>query len=133
MLLVLAQDYPSRIPNPMSQLGLNGGLDATSVHKGPTLRDTLGPHQPLDMDLQTQKDPKADSFRPGPPSPMSTHSDPRPRTSFQGVQSSKKILRKEFSRLGRNLRQRLLCGYFAMNGNGSDQRFNNELGEESSG
>ena len=63
---------------------------------------------------------------------MSTHSDVGPRTSIQGVQSLKKRLRKEFSRFGRNLRQRLLCGFFAMNGNGSDQRFNNELGEESS-
>ena len=85
VLLVLAQDYLSHIPNPMSQFGLNGGLDATSVHEGPTLQDTLGPYQPLDMDLQTQSDPKADSFGPGPPSPMFTHLDLGPRTSFQGV------------------------------------------------
>ena len=85
MLLVLAQDYPSCIPNPMSQLGLNGRLDATSVHKGPTLQDTLGPDQPLDIDLQTQSDPKANSFGPGPPSQIFTHSNPGPRTSFKGV------------------------------------------------
>ena len=82
------------------------------------------------MEPQTQSDPEAESLGPGIPSPLSTQSDPGPRLSIQSSQYSKKRLRKEFNRFGRNLRQRLLCGFFAKRGNGSDQNFNEEVREE---
>ena len=85
------------------------------------------------MEPQTQSDPDAESLGPGLPSPLSTQSDLGLRLSIQSGQYSKKRLRKEFNRFGRNLRQRLLCGFFVKKGNGSDQSFNEEVKEEISG
>lgn len=62
-----------------------------------------------------------------------SHSDPFPLNSNQGdmwnalarsmVQgiTSKKRIRKEFGRLGRNIRQRLFCGFFQREGSRDDQ------------
>lgn len=119
-----------RTQDNLSQLGLNGGLDTNSVHYGPN--DTLGPHQAFEVELQIQSHPEGKPFGPGPPSPISTQSDPGPRLSLQGSQCSKKRLRKEFSKFGRNLRQRMLCDFFTKRGNGSDQRFDDEVREENS-
>ena len=115
----------------LSHLGLDGGLATTSVLDSPN--DSLGPHQAFEVEPQTQSDPEAESLGLGLPSPLSTQSDPGPRLSIQSGQYSKKRLRKEFNRFGRNLRQRLLCGFFAKRGNGSDQSFNEEVKEEISG
>ena len=117
--------------NDSSHLGLDGGLAANSVLDGPN--DTLGPHQAFEVEPQTQSDPEVDSFGLDLHSPISTQSDPGPRLSIQGSQYSKKRLRKEFHRFSRNLRQRLLCGFFAKRDNGSDQRIDEELRVEISG
>ena len=119
-----------RMQNDLSNLGLDGGLDANSVLDGPN--DTLGPHQAFDVEPQTQSDPEVDTFGPNLHSPISTQSDPGPRPSIQGSQYLKKSLRKEFHRFSRNLRQRLLCGFFTKRDNGSDQRIDEELREENS-
>nr|POF09759.1 hypothetical protein CFP56_21397 [Quercus suber] len=63
-----------------------------------------------------------------------THSDPLPLTSTQRDDvegtafelvvhwiASKKRFRKEIGRLGRNIRQRLFCGFFQKVGDGDDQ------------
>ena len=120
-----------RMQDDLSHLGLDGGLATNSVLDSPN--DSLGPHQAFEVEPQTQSDPEADSLGPGRPLPFSTQSDPGPRLSIQSGQYSKKRLRKEFNRFGRNLRQRLLCGFFVKKGNGSDQSFNEEVREEISG
>ena len=77
----------------------------------------------LDIGVTNIVNTEIENLGPGPPSPVSIASDPGQSSILhceewlEGSQvPPKKRFRSEFGRLGRNIRQKLLCGFFTREG-----------------
>nr|POF00424.1 hypothetical protein CFP56_77832 [Quercus suber] len=116
--LGLNLDSLDRTTSPRTELGQRGNVISA------TQNNSQGLTRSLDTGLDNLNSLSPISPGPGPPSPGLAYSDPYPFSELQKDQMkelnprnstasdvSGKRLRVEFGRLGRNIRQRLLCGF----------------------
>lgn len=118
-------------------LGLVRAVNSVSNHQGG--------QEDLDLGLTWEdgfrpfSNSKLGSLRLGPTSSNSIQSDPGPLSCLQcndcwpttaTSEGSKKRLRKDFGRFGRNLRQCLLCGFFSKVDIGHNHKSNTDTKEE---
>ena len=98
----------------------------TSTNNNSDSLTSLGPCPLMDASIRTLSSPSPIVVDPGPTSPSSTHFEPCPQAWFclvecKDTQSGLKTPNldlgkrfcKEIGRLGRNIKQKLLCGFFS--------------------
>ena len=118
-------------------LGLEREVNSTSKHQGG--QEDVDPSPTWEAEVQTLSNPELGSPRLSPESHNSAQFDPSLALCVQckdcwpisaSTMVSKKRLREDFGRFGRNLRPRHLCGFFSKVDIGQNQKGNSIVEED---